>query len=280
MSGARPPRLPEYDIRLTPRERWSLAWRAWRTRLTLRPTDHWARVPREFAAFRRFVRNQVLCYSPDYFAAVRLSMCADTRRLLAAPAGCVFAFIHHGFFPAIAFVVKRHFPALAVTTIGTAPARNLDPRVNPDHDYWKYAFYHQARRCLGQRFIFSDEPVSLSLDWLGGGGGLAVAIDVAEEGHARKKRPVAVAGRRLALPETATRLARLSRRPVVAASLFHDGERPVLHLGEPFEVRAAGDEAPVLRKLCDDLFAPYRAFPEQRFFDIIETFALAADDDR
>ncbi|MCK7582325.1 MAG: hypothetical protein MZV65_46510 [Chromatiales bacterium] len=265
--------LPAYDIQMPRVERWRFHVRAFRKRRQIDPGAHWRSAPADFAGFRRFVRDQVYVYSPAYFDHVDLEIDEETRRHITRGGRLVYSFIHHGFFPLIAFVVHRKF-AQPCTTIGTAPSRNLAEQVNPDHLFWKYAFYFQARRWLGTRFIFSDEPPRLILDWLKNVGSLTAAIDVIEEGVVRKNRTAIIDGRRLGLPETVTRLARLSGVPIVAASLYKDGDDIRLKLGPPHFVTSADAADAVFQRLASELFEPYLRFPEQRFFDLLDTFAL------
>lgn len=264
--------LPAYDIQMPWVERWRFHVRAFRQRRRIDPSAHWRSAPADFAGFRRFVRDQVYVYSPAYFDQATPEVDAETRRHLAQGGHVLYAFIHYGFFPLLPFVLQHRLgqPCIAIST---APTRNLDARVNPDHLFWKYAFYFQARRWLGTRLIFSDESPRLSLDWLKRVGSLATAIDVIEEGVTRKRRAAIIDGRRLALPETVTRLARLSGVPIVAVSLYKDGDDIRLKLGPPHFVPSADEDDAVFQRLASELFEPYLRFPEQRFFDLLDTFA-------
>lgn len=266
--------LPDYDLQMPRRDHLEFATRAFWSRLTRPAKDHWQQTPAEFAAFRTFVRNQVLRYAPDYFAIAKLEVHPETLALLHQRTPILFCFIHHGFFPLIAFIVAHHFNTRC-TTIGTAPTRNLSPRVNPDHLYWKYAFFHQAKRWLGTRFIFSDESPRVAIDWLKTQGSLTAAIDVIEDGVERKSRTVRIAGNTLAFPETVTRLARLSQRPLVASSLYHDGENVILKLGAPRHIPGKAAEDNAFQAVASDLFQPYLQYPEQRFFDLLTVFGKA-----
>ena len=264
--------LPNYDIEMPWRDRAEFDLRALWLRNKTNPAEHWSKVPQDFVGFRRFVRDQVLEYSNRIFQRVRLDVAEETHQLLLQNRRLLLCFIHHGFFPLIAFVVKQKY-GHACTTIGTAPSRNLSPSVNPDHLFWKYAFYYQARRWLGTRFIFSDEPPRIVIEWLKNIGSLTAAIDVIEEGVTRKSRAAVVDGVLLRLPETVTRLARASKVPMVAASLYKDGETVKLKLGSPHFVTVADDADSAFQQLATELFDPYLRFPEQRFFDLMKTFA-------
>lgn len=264
--------LPEYDIEMPWQERWRFHLRAGWLRSQTDPHAHWTSTPQGFAEFRRFVRDQVLVYSPAYFDQVEVDADELTLQHIKRGDRLLYCFIHHGFFPLIAFVLHRKF-AQTCTTIGTAPSRNLSPRVNPDHLFWKYAFYFQARRWLGTRFIFSDEPPRLIIDWLKSVGSLTAAIDVIEEGVSRKNREAVIDGEHLHLPETVTRLARLSGVPIVAASLFKEPSGVKLKLGSPHFIHAAGQADEAFQAVASELFEPYLRFPEQRFFDLMKTFA-------
>jgi len=265
--------LPAYDIQMPWVERWRFHVRAFRQRWQIDPGTHWRSAPADFAGFRRFVRDQVCVYSPAYFDQATPEVDAETGRHLAQGGHVLYAFIHYGFFPLLPFVLQ-HKLGQPCTAIGTAPSRNLAERVNPDHLHWKYAFYFQARRWLGTRFIFSDESPRLSIDWLKRVGSLTAAIDVIEEGVTRRHRTAIIDGRQLGLPETVTRLARLSGVPIVAVSLYKDGDDIRLKLGPPHFVPAADEADAVFQRLASELFEPYLRFPEQRFFDLLDTFAL------
>lgn len=265
--------LPPYDIQMPLLERWRFHTRSLWQRQRIDPSAHWRSAPTDFVGFRRFVRDQVYLYSPNYFNQVEVEIDALTRQHITRGEHLLYSFIHYGFFPLIAFIIRHHF-AQPCTTIGTAPSRNLAERVNPDHLFWKYAFYFQARRWLGTRFIFSDESPRLSLDWLKHIGSLTAAIDVIEDGVTRKHRTVLIAGRRLSFPETVTRLARLSGVPIVAASLYKDGDSITLKLGRPHDVHSADVADDVFQSVASELFEPYLRYPEQRFFDLLDTFAL------
>ena len=264
--------LPEYDIQMPTREYLRFRLRSLRLRLTESPHHHWQLVPDNFSDFRKFVRDQVFRYVPDYFEAVEPDVHPETADLLRQGQPILYCFIHHGFFPLIAFTIARKFNQ-PCTTIGTAPTRNLSPHVNPDHLYWKYAFYHQARRWLGTRFIFSDESPRVAIDWLKTHGSLTAAIDVIEDGVERKSRPVVIEGQELLFPETVTRLARLSGRPMVASSLYADGGTITLRLGAPHHIKEKADEQETFQAVAHDLFQPYLQFPEQRFFDLLTVFS-------
>ena len=272
-SRPEPHGLPPYDIQMPRMERLRFDLRALWLRLTENPEQHWQQVPADFAAFRRYVRDQVYRYAPAYFEPVSLEAHPDAEPLLRQGLPMLHCFIHHGFFPLIAFILT-HRLGHPCTTIGTAPGRNLAPAVNPDHLYWKYAFYHQAKRWLGTRFIFSDEPPRVAIDWLKAHGSLTAAVDVIETGIERKTRQVLIDGKTLALPETATRLARLSGRPLVAASLYHGQQGIVLKIGAPRFVPDKHSEDAAFQAVAEDLFQPYLAFPEQRFFDLFAAFAV------
>ena len=267
--------LAPYDIQMPQMDYWRFWLRSQRLRLTEDPVRHWGQMPDDFAGFRRFVRDQVFRYAPKYFDVVELDIDPATRSLLEQGQSVLFCFIHHGFFPLIAFVLS-HQLGVRCTTIGTSPSRNLAPQVNPDHLYWKYAFYHQARRWLGTRFIFSDESPRVSIDWLKGRGSLTAAVDVIEDGVERKNRLVSIAGKQLALPETATRLARLSGAPIAASSLYRDGDVVKLKLGPPCFIAGKDGEDAAFQQVATALFEPYLAFPEQRFFDLFAAFSVDA----
>ena len=270
-SGQRLNILADYDIQMPFADYLRFRWRSFVLAMKESPEHHWRQVPDNFADFRRFVRDQVYRYAPSYFDPVEVEIHPDLQPLLAAVQPVLYCFIHHGFFPLIAFVIS-HKLGQPCTTIGTAPSRNLSPAVNPDHLYWKYAFYHQARRWLGTRFIFSDESPRVAIDWLRDHGSLTAAVDVIEDGVERKSSQVVIAGKLLSFPETATRLARLSGRPIAAASLYCAGDRIRLRLGAPHFVTNKNSDA-AFQAVADTLFEPYLEFPEQRFFDLFAAFA-------
>ncbi|MCX8049560.1 MAG: hypothetical protein N3A55_07850 [Methylohalobius sp.] len=242
-----------------------------RARFGRDPGASWYTPFPDAVTYRDFLRTQAFYFSPRYFHNVVPCVAPSLRSLLAEGRPLLYAVIHHGFFPAIPFAI-RYVLGRVCGGVATGVTRNLNPKRNPEHLYWKYTFFYQARRLLGQRMIFSDEPPQLALRWLRHAN-LGVAIDVQEVGHDRRSTEVCVAGTTLWLPQTVTRLARLSGVPIVPTSLYRDAAgNVILALGEPHRVRHRADEAPVFQSLCDALFEPYFSHPEQQFFDIIATF--------
>lgn len=272
LSKARPSSLlSHYDVQLGWRDRLAADIKAITGRLRCSiERNYWSKVPRNQLPFIEFLKDQVYRLCPKLFSSIPVEADPETDEYLKRGNPAIYASIHHGFFTLIPFVVAWHY-GLVMNAIGTAPSRNLNPSVNPDHKVWKYFFYYQFRRFLGQRIIFSDEPPSVILDWLRHGYGALILIDVVEVGHKRKTRPVNFIQKQLSLPDTALRLSRLTNVPLIAANLYFRDNGPVLTLGKPLFTTKENEDA-VFSALCQQLLLPVISYPEQQFFDIFGTF--------